>query len=155
MVFNNALINFAPPPPTTLPGEGGRYANEMAPNKRPVSPIAPVIVLGPDGRPVLAGGGAGGPLIPDTMAMALIDTLAMGETPHNALAFGHFHAANPDHIVLEAGSDAEALRPALEVLGHRVEQETTDSGNSLLLRAGSGWRGAADPRRDGSVVGMP
>ena len=155
MVFNNALINFAPPPPTTLPGEGGRYANEMAPGKRPVSPIAPVIVLGPDGRPVLAGGGAGGPLIPDTVAMALIDTLAMGFSPQQALAAGHFHAADPDHIVLEAGSDAEALRPALEAVGHRVEAEPTDTGTELLLHEGPGWRGASDPRRDGSVAGMP
>lgn len=155
MVFNNALINFAPPPPTTLKEEGGRYANEMAPGKRPVSPIAPVIVLGPDGKPVLVGGGAGGPLIPDTVAMALIDTLAMGISPQQALAAGHFHAADPDHIVLEAGSDAEALRPALEADGHRVEAEPTDTGTELLQLTARGWRGASDPRRDGSVAGMP
>jgi gamma-glutamyltranspeptidase/glutathione hydrolase len=155
MVFNNALINFAPPPPTTLPELGGHYANEMAPGKRPVSPIAPVIVLGPDNRPILIGGGAGGPQIPDTMAMALIDILTQGLSPQQALAAGHIHAANPDHVVVETGTDAEALRPALEASGHRVESERVDTGNALLLRQGAGWIGAADPRRDGVVLGMP
>ena len=155
MVFNNALINFAPPPPTTLPGEGGHYANEMAPDKRPVSPIAPVIVLAPNGQPILVGGGAGGPLIPDVMAMALLDTLGNGTPLPTALSAGHFHAADPDHIVLETGTEAEALKPALEALGHRVESEHVDTGTSLLLHTPQGWSGAADPRRDGNVVGMP
>ena len=153
MVFNNALINFAPPPPTTLKEEGGRYANEMAPGKRPLSPIAPVIVLGADNRPVLIAAGAGGPQIPDTVAIALIDTLAMGLNPREALSAGHFHAADPDHIVVEAGTEAEALIPALEAVGHRVAAEPVETGNVLLLRGTTGWTGAADPRRDGTVLG--
>ncbi len=155
MVFNNALINFAPPPPTTLKEEGGRYANEMAPGKRPLSPIAPVIVLDSNNRPVLIGGGAGGPQIPDTVAMALIDTLAMGLNPREALAAGHFHAADPDHIVVELGTEAEALIPALEASGHRVASEPVDTGTAILLHTQSGWTGAADPRRDGVVLGVP
>jgi gamma-glutamyltranspeptidase/glutathione hydrolase len=155
MVFNNALINFAPPPPTTLPELGGRYANEMAPRKRPNSPIAPVIVLDANNRPILIGGGAGGPMIPDMMAMALIDVLTQAVTPRQALAAGHVHAADPDHVVVEAGSDAEPLRTALAASGHRVEAEHVDSGNVILLRQSNGWIGAADPRRDGTVAGTP
>ncbi len=155
MVFNNALINFAPPPPTTLPGLGGHYANEMAPDKRPVSPIAPVMVFGSDNKPLLIGGGAGGPQIPDTMAMALVDVLTQGSSPQQALAAGHISAADPDHIVVEAGTDAETMRPALEAAGHHVEAEPVDSGNALLLREPAGWIGAADPRRDGTVAGVP
>ena len=127
----------------------------MAPGKRPVSPIAPVIVLGADGHPILVGGGAGGPLIPDVMAMALLDTLGQGLKLQAALGAGQFHAADPDHIVLESGTEAQALQPALEALGHRVESEHVDTGTALLLRAPQGWSGAADPRRDGNVVGMP
>lgn len=149
MVFNNALLNFAPPPPTSLPGLGGHYANEMAPGKRPLSPIAPVIVLGADGKPLLVGGGAGGPPIPDTMAMALIDVLGRDQSPAQALARGHFHAADPDHIALETGTDAASLQPALEALGHHVELEQVNTGNALLLHAADGWSGLSDPRRDG------
>ena len=79
----------------------------------------------------------------------------MGLNPREALSAGHFHAADPDHIVLESGTEAQALQPALEALGHRVESEHVDTGTALLLRAPQGWSGAADPRRDGNVVGMP
>ncbi len=149
MVFNNALLNFAPPPPTALPEKGGHYANEMEPGKRPVSPIAPVIVLDAGGKPLLVGGGAGGPMIPDTMAMALTSVLVGGQTPQKALAAGHIDASNPDHIALEAGTEAVLLQPALEAVGHRVELEPINTGNALLLRGADGWSGRSDPRRDG------
>lgn len=156
MVFNNALINFAPPPPTTLPENGGHYANEMAPGKRPVSPVAPVIVLDAQNHVLLLGGGAGGPAIPDEMAMALIDVLGHHLALPASLAAGHVNAADPDHIVVEQGSPAEALRPALEALGHRVEAEPVDSGTVLLLRSGDAWLGAGDPRREGiEALGQP
>lgn len=149
MVFNDALLNFAPPPPTTLAGQGGHYANEMAPGKRPVSPIAPVIALDAGGRAILAGGGAGGPPIPDTMAVLLSQLLARHVPLAEALAQGHFHAADPDHIALEDGTGAAALRPALEAAGHRVELEPVQTGQAVLMRAADGWSGRADPRRDG------
>jgi gamma-glutamyltranspeptidase/glutathione hydrolase len=149
MIFNNALVNFAPPPPTTLKQLGGRYANEMAPGKRPVSPIAPVIVLGADGRPVLIGGGAGGAPIPDVMARVLQDVLLRRRSVGDALATGQFHAADPDHIALEEGTAAADLRPALEALGHRVAIEPISTGTAILLRGADGWSGRSDPRRDG------
>ena len=149
MVFNNALLNFAPPPPTTLPGKGGHYANEMAPGKRPLSPIAPVIVFSPAGTPVLVGGGAGGPMIPDAMAMTLIDVLAEHRTLAQALAAGHVDAADPDHIEIESGSSAEALAAALEAYGHHIERTTIDTGTAILLHQQDGWTGLSDPRRDG------
>ncbi len=152
MVFNNALINFAPPPPTTLKqSRDDRYANEMAPGKRPLSPIAPTIVLDGD-TPILAAAGAGGPQIPDTMAMLLIDLLANHRTPEQALAALHVQASDPDHIAVEPPS---TIGPALEALGHRVVVEPVDTGNVVLQRVGPGWRGAADPRRDGVAQGSP
>jgi gamma-glutamyltranspeptidase/glutathione hydrolase len=149
MVFNNALINFAPPPPTALSHRGDRYANEMAPGKRPLSPIAPLIVLGADNAPVLVGGGAGGAPIPDTMAMTLIRVLSRGLSPAEALAAPHAHAADPDHIVLEQDTAEAALRAPLEAMGHHVEMEPVDTGNVVLLKTPTGWTGSADPRRDG------
>ncbi len=155
MVLNNALINFAPPPPTTLPERGDRYANEMLPGKRPVSPVSPVIVLGKDGMPVLAGGGAGGILIPDTSAMILMRVLARQQSLAAALAAGQVSAADPDHIAVEAGTTAATLLPALEALGHRVAAEPISTGLAFIHRTPNGWVGAADPRRDGVALGTP
>lgn len=149
MVLNNAMLNFAPPPPTSRAELGGRYANEMAPGKRPVSPIAPVIVLDAAGRPILIGGGAGGAPIPDVMASVLSGVLIRHTPLAEALASGHFHAADPDHIALEVDTGAASLRPALEALGHRVELEPIDTGTAILLRSADGWQGRSDPRRDG------
>lgn len=149
MVLNNAMLNFAPPPPTSLKQLGGRYANEMAPGKRPVSPIAPVIVLDAAGKPVLIGGGAGGAPIPDVMARVLTDLLVRHRPLPETLAAGNFHAADPDHIALETGTNAANLRAALEAVGQRVELEQIETGTSILLRRDDGWQGLADPRRDG------
>ncbi len=153
MVFNNALINFAPPPPTTLPGTPGHYANEMEAGKRPLSPVAPTVALGADGAPVLLASGAGGAPIPDTLAALIMDVLDRHMALDAALAAPHAHAADPDHLALETGT-SPALRDALAAMGHRVEIEPVDSGNVVLRRDGAGWLGAADPRRDGSFAGV-
>jgi len=154
MVFNNALINFAPPPPTTFADQNDHYANEMEPGKRPLTPATPVIVTGPDGV-VLAGGGAGGIPIPDTVALAVMDILTNHRSLPSVLAAGHVHAADPDHIVLEDGTDAVALQAPLERAGHRVGLETVSTGNAFITHDGKGWHGAADPRRDGTAQGLP
>jgi gamma-glutamyltranspeptidase/glutathione hydrolase len=148
VVLNNALINFAPAPP-----HNGRYANEMAPGKRPASPLAPVIVLGADGRPVLVGGGAGGAEIPETVAAVLLDVLGNGQKLAAALARGNMSTDDPAHVTIEQGSTAERLVPALRAMGHEVEVEPLPSGTALLQRTPSGWIGAADPRRDGAAMG--
>jgi gamma-glutamyltranspeptidase/glutathione hydrolase len=47
----------------------------------------------------------------------------------------------------------EALRPALEKLGHAVTVQDMTSGLSLIQRRGDDWVGAADPRREGTARG--
>jgi gamma-glutamyltranspeptidase/glutathione hydrolase len=148
MVLNNALANFAPLPPS-----GASYANQMAPGKRPANPVAPVLVLDRDGRPLLLGGSGGGPGLPDFVAAALIEILANHRAPAAALARPHVTSADPDHVVLEAGTSAEALLPALTAMGHQVRAEPLPSGSAFVMRTGSGWVGAADPRREGAAVG--
>jgi gamma-glutamyltranspeptidase/glutathione hydrolase len=148
VVLNNALINFSPVPP-----HNARYANEMAPGKRPATPLAPIIVLGPDDRPVLIGGGAGGGQIPETIAAVLLDVLGNGHTPAAALARGNMSTYDPEHIDIEQGSTAERLVPALRAMGHEVDVGPLPSGTAVLQRTPAGWIGAADPRRDGAALG--
>jgi gamma-glutamyltranspeptidase/glutathione hydrolase len=148
VVFNNALANFAPAPPS-----GVRYANGMEPNKRPATPFAPVIVLDPAGKPLLLGGGGGGPFVPDLVAAALIDMLANNRSPAEALARPHISSADPDHVAVEAGTAAEALLPALKAMGYRARADRLASASAFALRGPTGWLGAADPRRDGVALG--
>ena len=148
VVFNNALANFAPAPPS-----GVHYVNEMAPNKRPATPFAPVMVLDASGQPVLLGGSGGGPFVPDVVAAALIDMLASNRAPADALARPHLSSADPDHVAVEAGTPAQALLPPLTAMGYRARAEAIPSGSAFARRLPGGWAAAADPRRDGAAVG--
>ena len=147
-VLNNALTNFSAAP---KPGE--TIANQMAPRKRAVSSMAPTIVFDLEGRPVVVGGSAGGGPIVDYIASSLIDMLANGRTPAQALARGHVTTAAAGKVQLEKGTPAAALAPALAAMGHQVEQVPLLSGLGFLKRTPEGWIGAADPRRDGTAQG--
>lgn len=88
VVLNNAMTNFS-----GAPRAGEVLANQMAPRKRPVTSMAPTIVFDPAGRPVIAGGSAGGGPIVDYVAASLIDMLAHGSSPAQAVARAHVTTA--------------------------------------------------------------
>lgn len=148
-VLNNALTNFGP-----APERGQVMANQMAPGKRPVTSMAPVIVFDPQGRPVLAGGSAGGGPIVDVISRNLLEMLWLGRTPAQALAGGHVSTAMAPRVQLEAGTPRAALAAALRERGHDVVVEPMSSGAAFLQRVDGGWLGAADPRRDGVALGQ-
>jgi len=54
---------------------------------------------------------------------------------------------------IEHGSAWEALAPALRSRGHEVAIRELQSGTQGIERVPGGWRGGADPRRDGAVRG--
>lgn len=147
-VLNNALTNFGP-----APERGQVQPNQMAPGKRPVTSMAPVIVFDAQGRPVVAGGSAGGGQIVDYIARALVELLWLDRRPDELLAAGHVTTALAPRIQLEAGTARAALAPALRQRGHDVAVEPTVSGAGFLKRVPGGWIGAADPRRDGVALG--
>ena len=147
--LNNALTNFSAAP---KPGE--TIANQMAPGKRPVTSMAPTIVFGRDGRPVVVGGSAGGGPIVDYIAASLVEMLANDRTPAEALARGHLSTAVAGKVQLEKGTSAAGLAPALTARGHVVEEVPLVSGLGFLKRTRDGWIGAADPRRDGASMGQ-
>ena len=146
VVLNNAMTNFSAAP---RPGE--TLANQMAPHKRPVTSMAPTIAFDASGRPMLAGGSAGGGPIVDYVAASLIDMLANGRTPAQAVGRPHLTTATPGRVQLEAGRGLESLGAALRSFGHAVESTSLPSGQAYIRRTDQGWTGAADPRRDGQA----
>ena len=148
-VLNNALTNFSPPPRA-----GERFANRMEPRKRPATSMAPTIVFDAAGRPVAAGGSAGGGPIVDHVARALVEMLARGRTPAQAVSRGHQSLSLDGVVQLERGTPgAAALAHALRARGHTVQEATLLSGAAFIRREAEGWTGAADPRRDGVAAG--
>ena len=148
-VLNNALTNFG-----AAPAPGQTQANQMAPGKRPVTSMAPVVVFDAAGQPVVAGGSAGGGQIVDYIARALLEQLWLARTPAQALAGGQVTTALAPRIQLEAGTPRAALAAPLRALGHDVVVESTRSGAGFIQRVPGGWLGAADPRRDGVALGQ-
>jgi gamma-glutamyltranspeptidase/glutathione hydrolase len=149
VVLNNAMTNFS-----AAPRSGETRANQMAPLKRPVTSMAPTIAFGSNGRPLLAGGAAGGGPIVDYVAASLIDMLANGRTPEQAVARPHVTTATPGRVQWESGRGLELMAASLGTLGHEVEPASLPSGQAYIRRTAQGWTGASDPRRDGLALGQ-
>jgi gamma-glutamyltranspeptidase/glutathione hydrolase len=142
-LLNNELTDF-----DFVPGT----PNEVAPGKRPRSSMAPTIVFDRQGAVRLAVGSPGGPNIINYVAKALVAMLDWGFDAQAAAAAPNFGSRNGPTL-LEAGDFYEAMKGPLEARGHVVEANPLTSGVHAVERVPGGWRGGADPRREGTVRG--
>ena len=142
-LLNNELTDF-----DFVPGS----ANEVAPGKRPRSSMAPTIVFDSQGAVRLAVGSPGGPNIINYVAKALVAMLDWRFDAQAAAAAPNFGSRNGPTL-LEAGAFYEAMKGPLEARGHAVEANPLTSGVHAVERVPGGWRGGADPRREGTVRG--
>ena len=148
ITLNNGLTNFAANPG---PAEAPAF-NAMAGGKRPVTTMAPTIVLGPDGAPELVVGAGGGARIVDSVTVAVVEVLAWGADARRATARPRIGAQNGEEE-LEAGTPAADLAEPLRAMGHAPRAVEMNTGLQLIRRVPGGWEGAADPRRDGVAIG--
>jgi len=115
--------------------------------------MAPSIVFDQQGRPVLVVGSPGGARIINYVAKTIVAMLDWGMDVDAALRLGHFSNLNGD-TTLEAETDVADQARALETLGHSVSIADMNSGLHVIARTPAGWQGAADPRREGIVLGQ-
>ena len=141
-LLNNQLTDF-----DFMPGG----ANAVAPGKRPRSSMAPTLVFEKQ-APVLAVGSPGGSMIINYVAKALVGTLDWKLDIQSAIELPNFGSRNGPALI-EQRSKYEALVPDLLQRGHQVETIVLTSGLHGIERVPGGWRGGADPRRDGTVRG--
>ncbi len=125
----------------------GSEKNAPEPLKRPLSSMAPTIVL-EKGRPLAVLGSPGGSRIPSSVAWVIRDLLEGGSDGRNAVCSPRLHHQwRPDQLVHEDGFN----RDALEKLGFRTGREPSSIGNvQLVLRTPLGWKGYPDCRGDGT-----
>ncbi len=142
-ILNNQLTDF-----DFLPGS----ANQPGPGKRPRSSMAPTMVFGGDGKLQLVLGSPGGGMIINYVAKALVARLDWGLDLQAALAAPNLGSRNGPTL-LEQDTPYAALEGRLRERGHRVILMPLTSGSHAIERAPGGWRGAADPRRDGVAMG--
>ncbi|MGZ8868903.1 MAG: gamma-glutamyltransferase, partial [Thermoanaerobaculia bacterium] len=92
-------------------------ANAIQPKKRPLSSMAPTIVV-KDGRVVLALGSPGGPTIINTVLHVILNVIDFGMNAQQAVDAPRFHHQwMPDHIYWEENGQSPDTRAALERMG--------------------------------------
>jgi gamma-glutamyltranspeptidase/glutathione hydrolase len=127
-------------------------ANEIAPGKRPLSSMSPIIVT-QDRRPVLVAGASGGPLIISGVVQVAVDVLDFGLTPEEAVAQPRIHQqAEPETVFVGPAMPAKTTR-ALEQMGYRTKIIPELGAVTAIRIAPGNLRGAFDPRKGGSAVG--
>ena len=97
-------------------------------------------------------GSPGGSQIINFVAKALVGVLDWQLEVQAAIDLPNFGSRNGP-TQLERGSRYEALAPALTERGHDIRLSEMESGLHGIERTPGGWRGGADPRREGVVLG--
>ena len=153
-LLNNQMTDFSLAP---TDAQGRPVANRVQPGKRPRSSMSPTLVFDArDGRLLLALGSPGGPFIIHFTAKTLIATLQWGLDPQAAIAAPNFGTLGGP-LLLETGLFSPSIQDELRARGHRVTEVTLTSGVQAVQRAPDdqgGWRGGADPRREGVAQGQ-
>ena len=142
-MLNNELTDF-----DFVPGS----ANEVGPRKRPRSSMAPTIVFDADGAVRVVIGSAGGPYIIGDVAKALVGMLDWKLDVQAAIELPNF-GGRGEAVEIEAGEAYERLAAPQRARGHEVRPREFPSGLHGVERVEGGWRGGADPRRDGVARG--
>ena len=153
LILNNEMDDF-----TVAPGVPNAFklvqatVNEVAPGKRPLSSMSPMIVV-KNGRPILAVGGSGGPTIISGVLQVLINELDFQLEPERAVAEPRVHdQAAPDLVLAESSLQVETAE-ALRRMGYRLKSvPELGAINSIAIAPGQ-LRGAFDHRKGGGVAG--
>lgn len=147
-LLNNQLTDFSFRPEVL----GRPAANRVEPGKRPRSSMAPTFVFDRDGNFKMALGSPGGLTIINYVAKVLVATLDWGMDIQQAISSPNFGSTNGPTF-LERGTEVEELGDALAARGHVLNFARLTSGLHGIERVPGGWRGGADPRREGIAAG--
>ena len=148
-LLNNQLTDFSFSPDNS---DGGKIANRIEAGKRPRSSMSPMIIF-KDDKPVLAIGSPGGARIIDYVAGSIYRILAEGEDIADAISAGHIIAMG-DTTELETGRFSDEVKKNLQQRGHQFTERDQTSGLHGIMIEDTGLKGAADPRREGQVLGF-
>jgi gamma-glutamyltranspeptidase/glutathione hydrolase len=129
-------------------------ANAIGPGKRPLSAMAPTIVV-KDKKPFLVLGSPGGPTIITTVANIVLSVVDYGQDIQEAVNAPRFHHQwVPDRIRLEDRISPDTIH-LLKDKGHAIHMESSwGDGECIEVDPKTGERlGASDGRNNGKAVG--
>jgi gamma-glutamyltranspeptidase/glutathione hydrolase len=144
LILGHGMARFDPRP---------GWPNSIAPGKRPLHNMAPMLALR-EGRPVAAYGTPGGRTIVNNQAFFSLCLFAYQKSPEETLALPRLHCEEAEPFKLEERTP-ESVRDAVVAQGHNVEIVERNGGPASILLIGDEsvqMLGAVDPRGEGLVA---
>lgn len=156
-LLNNELTDFNTAR-TTNPWTGQPGTNDVEPGKRPRSSMAPSMLFSPDGKPILAYGSPGGATIINSVVNITVNLVDHRMALQQAVDAARISVTGAGSTVQLENRFANlpALQAALGALGYAVGVADVGSVQAVLIDPKTGKQyGAADNRREGTVIGLP
>lgn len=152
VLLNNELDDF-----TSKSGTANAYglvgydANLPGPGKRPLSSMAPTIVL-KEGKPFLITGSPGGSRIITAVLQIIVNAIDFHMPIEQAVSTPRLHHQwQPDEVYVEPGFAPDVLE-ALAKRGHNIVPTPSYSSTNSIEVTSDGYIGAADRRTRGSLA---
>jgi gamma-glutamyltranspeptidase / glutathione hydrolase len=154
-LLNNELTDFNTAP-TVNPYTGEPGYNDIAPNKRPRSSMAPTMIFAPDGKPVAAFGSPGGATIINSVLNVAMNLIDHRMTMQDAINAPRVSVATAGGAIAVDPNMPQATIDELRALGHTVSITEIGSVQGVVIDHRTGLLyGGADSRREGTVIGLP
>jgi gamma-glutamyltranspeptidase / glutathione hydrolase len=130
----------------------GADANSIAPGKRPLSSMTPVIVMKQD-KPVLVAGGSGGPTITTGVLQVALGVLDFHSSAEEAVGNARLHEQGTPDVVLIEEKMPQTTRDALEQMRYKLRVIPQLGAVNAITIAPGNLHGAFDPRKGGGASG--
>jgi gamma-glutamyltranspeptidase/glutathione hydrolase len=156
-LLNNEMGDFNKKPgETTVTGDIGTPANQIAPGKRMLSSMTPTMVVR-DGRLVLLTGSPGGRTIINTVFAVVLGVTEYGLNGRQAVDLARLHHQwLPDRVTFEEGAVAEEVLAKLRDMGHDVRtQSRQGDAHSIWIAPDGTPYGVHDKRTPDSKASAP
>lgn len=155
ILLNNEMDDFSIKPgvPNAFGLIGGE-ANAIAPGKRPLSSMTPVILMR-DGQAWIATGSPGGARIITTVLQNIVNVIDFKMNIAEAASMPRMHHQwLPDFLRLERGISPDTIEK-LKAMGHEIKVMPTMGRVQTVQYENKQFYGASDPRNpDGSAIGI-
>ncbi|XP_022695838.1 glutathione hydrolase 1 proenzyme-like isoform X3 [Varroa jacobsoni] len=155
ILLNNEMDDFSIPEKSNGFGLMSSPANYIKPLKRPLSSMAPAVVI-KGGEVVMAIGAAGGSQITSAIMEVILYYFYMNYTIGDAIAHSRLHHQYlPNRITYDRNFDPNIIKE-LEKLGHETYMRPDNVRGSVIVavvREGDKIVAACDPRKGGGTSG--
>ena len=153
-LLNNEMDDFSAQPGTpNMFGLLGGEANAIAPGKRMLSSMTPIIVS-KDGQVRMVAGAAGGPRIITATLQNVLNVVLFDMNAQQANAAPRIHHQwYPDRLLFDPMSLSADTQDLLCAKGHSLAQTTLARVHSIVVDSQGRLTGGVDPRGDGYAAG--